>query len=63
MQVFDSSRIYAFMRYKMAYFAVSAALVIASIFCLVPKGLNYGIDFAGGTLVQVRYTNSDAPIE
>ena len=63
MQVFDSSRIYAFMRYKMAYFAVSAVLVIGSIFCLVTKGLNYGIDFAGGTLVQVRYTNSDAPIE
>ena len=63
MQVFDSSRIYAFMRYKMVYFTLSALLVLASIFCLATRGLNYGIDFAGGTLVQVKYTNANAPIE
>lgn len=34
-------------------FAVTAIMIIASIFLLATKGLNYGIDFTGGTLVEI----------
>lgn len=34
-------------------FAVTAVMIIGSIFLLATKGLNYGIDFTGGTLVEI----------
>ena len=62
MQVFDSGKIYDFMGKKLGSFVISCLLIFGSIFFLATKGLNYGIDFAGGTLVQVRY-DGPAPIE
>ena len=41
----------------------SAFMIIASLVLLMTKGLNYGIDFAGGTIVQVQYEGNKAPIE
>jgi preprotein translocase subunit SecF len=41
---------------------ISIILVLASYAILATKGLNYGIDFAGGTIVQVKY-DTKAPIE
>jgi preprotein translocase subunit SecF len=41
---------------------ISIILVLASYVILATKGLNYGIDFAGGTIVQVKYEKK-APIE
>lgn len=38
-------------------FALSALLVLASIAALAIKGLNFGIDFTGGTLIEVAYDN------
>lgn len=37
------------------YFAffVTAAMIVGSIFLVATKGLNYGIDFTGGTLIEV----------
>lgn len=40
----------------------SAALVIASIIAMVVDGLNFGIDFTGGTLVELGYQQS-IPLE
>jgi len=45
---------------KMAMF-LSIAVVLASYAILATKGLNYGVDFAGGTVVQVKYATT-API-
>ena len=42
-------------------FVLSLMLLIASYTLLLTKGLNYGVDFAGGTIVQVKY-DSPAPI-
>lgn len=35
---------------------ISAVLVLGSIGLLLTRGLNYGIDFAGGTMVDVRFS-------
>jgi len=42
--------------------ALSLTVVLISLILIFTKGFNYGIDFAGGTLVQVKY-ESKAPIE
>ena len=34
------------------YFAISGVLVVFSILMLIVKGLNFGIDFTGGTLLE-----------
>jgi preprotein translocase subunit SecF len=47
---------------RIPFLGLSALLVAASIVLLVTKGLNFGIDFAGGTLVQVKYEQK-APID
>lgn len=47
---------------RIPFLGLSALLVIASIVLLVTKGLNFGIDFAGGTIVQVKYEQK-APID
>jgi preprotein translocase subunit SecF len=44
------------------FFAVSLVAVLASWVLIFAKGFNYGIDFAGGTLVQVKYEGK-APID
>jgi preprotein translocase subunit SecF len=41
---------------------ISIVLVLASLVLLFTRGLNYGIDFAGGTIIQVQYEGV-APIE
>jgi preprotein translocase subunit SecF len=40
----------------------SVVMVLTSLVLLMTKGLNYGIDFAGGTVIQVKY-EGNAPIE
>jgi preprotein translocase subunit SecF len=41
---------------------LSVVMVLASYALLATKGLNYGVDFAGGTIVQVKY-DTTAPID
>ncbi|MBF0143397.1 MAG: protein translocase subunit SecF [Magnetococcales bacterium] len=43
-------------------FALSGAMILASLVSLFWQGLNYGIDFSGGTLVQLRF-DSPAPVK
>src|SRR3546814_10235724 len=40
--------------------AIAIVLVIVSILALATRGLNFALDFTGGTLVEVNY---DAPVE
>ncbi|MDQ6965832.1 MAG: protein translocase subunit SecF, partial [Mariprofundaceae bacterium] len=44
-------------RRKMAM-AASALLIVLSIGLLIFKGLNFGIDFTGGTLVEVKFNQA-----
>jgi len=44
-----------FMSWRKIALAVSLILIIASVFSLAFKQLNYGLDFTGGTLVELHY--------
>lgn len=44
-----------FMRVRKAAYIVSLILVAMALVSLLVRGLNYGVDFAGGTLLQFRF--------
>ncbi|WKD50482.1 protein translocase subunit SecF [Microbulbifer spongiae] len=48
-------RVYDFMRWRRVAAAISIALLLASIGVLAAKGLRFGLDFTGGTQVEVGY--------
>lgn len=61
MQFFSERKIYDFMRMRFGAISLSCALLLGSIYLLFDRGLQYGIDFSGGTLLQLKYENH-API-
>ena len=48
----------AFNKYYNKFNLLSVTLVIVSLFLLIFKGLNFGIDFKGGTLIELRSTET-----
>ncbi|MBZ7939286.1 protein translocase subunit SecF [Campylobacter sp. W0014] len=62
MQFFSEKKIYDFMRMRFAAISLSFFLFFGSIYLLWDRGLQYGIDFSGGTLIQLKYDNEVAPI-
>ena len=50
----------AFNKYYNKFNVLSISLVVISLLFLIFKGLNYGIDFKGGTLIELRSSNTDA---
>ena len=48
----------AFMKWRWVAVALSAAAMVAAIASLSIKQLNWGLDFTGGTLVEVAYSES-----
>lgn len=61
MEFFKYTKTFDFMSKKIISLFISLTLVLASYAILATKGLNYGIDFAGGTVIQVKYDKA-API-
>src|SRR5947207_10654894 len=51
-----------FMRWHLFGFAFSLALTALTIGLFVTVGLNYGIDFVGGTLIEARNTQGPADL-
>jgi len=62
MEIFKGTKVHDFMGKRIPFLGLSAVLVIVSLVLLFTRGLNFGIDFAGGTLVQVQYEHK-APID
>ncbi len=61
MEFFKSSKIYDFMGKSKLFISISIIMILTSYTLLFTKGLNYGIDFVGGTIIQVKY-DKKAPI-
>lgn len=62
MEFFKYTKTFNFMGKSKFAMVMSIVIVLSSFALLATKGLNYGVDFAGGTIVQVKY-NSKAPID
>jgi len=62
MELFRYSKPIGLMGKSKIAMAISSLLVMASLFLIFTKGLNFGIDFAGGTIIQVKY-ETKAPID
>ena len=54
---------YLFNKYYNLSNIISSVLFIISIFFLIFKGLNYGVDFKGGTLIELRSDNTNYKTE
>lgn len=50
-------RVINFMGVRYVAFALTVVLTLASLASLAVKGLNFGLDFTGGTLVELSYEN------
>lgn len=44
-----------FLKYRKVYFALFGLLLVVGVICFWFKGFNMGIDFTGGTMVQVQF--------
>lgn len=62
MRILKSNLNIDFLRFKSVAAVLSAILMLSSIGLLVTKGLNFGLDFTGGTLIEVGYEN-DADVK
>lgn len=62
MEFFKYTKTFTFMQRSKIAIIISILLVLSSYAVLLTKGLNYGVDFAGGTVVQVKYDKA-APID
>ncbi|MBY6128284.1 protein translocase subunit SecF [Qipengyuania aquimaris] len=52
-----------FLKWRVPFFVVSIALIAASWALVMTKGLNFGVDFAGGLEVRATFTQSEeAPV-
>ncbi|MBA3507454.1 MAG: protein translocase subunit SecF, partial [Betaproteobacteria bacterium] len=55
MEFFRIQRDIPFMRYALTFNVISAATFIVAVFFLAVRGLNLGVDFVGGTVIEVTY--------
>lgn len=46
---------FKFTKYKKIYYALSGTFIIASLFSLFVFGLNFGIEFTGGSILEIEY--------
>ncbi len=62
MEVFKYKKPLSLMSKSKRFGVLSVSVLIIALGLIIGKGFNYGIDFAGGTLIQVQYEGK-APIE
>jgi len=55
MQIFKKQTSFDFMSKRKFALIFSTILIVVSIFSLATRGLNFGLDFTGGTLLEVGY--------
>ncbi|MCX6051976.1 MAG: protein translocase subunit SecF [Campylobacterales bacterium] len=62
MELFKEDKVYNFLGKGKIFFVASFVLFFMAIAVVAIKGFSFGIDFTGGTVVQVKYTEN-APID
>jgi preprotein translocase subunit SecF len=62
MEIFKYDKPLELMKQSKRFGILSIVMVVLSLGLILTKGFNYGLDFAGGTLVQVHYQEK-APID
>jgi preprotein translocase subunit SecF len=55
MEFFKIRRTIPFMRHALVFNVISLVTFLAAVFFLIHKGLNFSIEFTGGTLIEVGY--------
>jgi len=55
MEFFRIKRDIPFMRYALIFNVISIITFLIAVVSLVTRGLNYGVDFTGGTVMEVNY--------
>lgn len=55
MQIFQQETMFDFMGKRKLAYAFSSTLLLIAIVAIIMRGFNFGIDFTGGTLVEVGY--------
>src|SRR2546425_13106885 len=58
MEFFKIRRTIPFMRHALIFNVISAVTFLAAVFFLAYKGLNFSVEFTGGTLIEVGYQRS-----
>ena len=58
MEFFKIRKTIPFMRHALAFNVISLLTFLAAVFFLATKGLNFSIEFTGGTLIEVGYTHA-----
>ena len=55
-------RVVPFMKYRMWGYLFSIAVVVISLFIIITKGFNWGLDFTGGTVIEASFSQpADLP--
>ncbi len=60
MEIFNPNSNINFLGARKVSIAISAVLFVASLILILTRGLNYGLDFTGGVLVEAQY---EQPVE
>ncbi|MGZ5201246.1 MAG: protein translocase subunit SecF [Telluria sp.] len=58
MEFFKIKRDIPFMRHALIFNVISALTFVAAVFFLVTRGLNYSVEFTGGTVMELRYPHA-----
>src|SRR5437764_8278960 len=56
MEFFKIKRDIPFMRHALIFNVISALTFVAAVFFLVTRGLNYSVEFTGGTVMELHYS-------
>src|SRR5713101_9354365 len=57
MEFFRISRVIPFMKYALVFNVISLVTFLLAVLFLATRGLNLGVDFRGGTVIEIAYSH------